>query len=142
VLPAWLARSAEISGRILPAVRELLDSGVWDPDRFPENALLGRALAGTYLPPMNAFRPRELRALVEAEGFRVLRLGGIGTLAHLCGPETWRRLFDDPRQREGFLDLCERFDAEVLPDGPGTRSRAGLLVVAERAGLQRSPAGA
>jgi hypothetical protein len=29
-----------------------------------------------------------------------------------------------------FLDLGERFDREVLPDGPGTRQRAGLIAVA------------
>ena len=34
---------------------------------------------------------------------------------------------------EQFLDLCERFDREILPDGPGTRQRAGLIAVAERA---------
>ena len=31
-----------------------------------------------------------------------------------------------------FLELCERFDREILPEGLGTR-RAGLIAVAERA---------
>ena len=29
-----------------------------------------------------------------------------------------------------FLYLCERFDQEVLPDGPGSKQRAGLIAVA------------
>jgi len=31
---------------------------------------------------------------------------------------------------QDFLDLCERFDREVLPGGPGTRQRAGLIAAA------------
>jgi hypothetical protein len=40
---------------------------------------------------------------------------------HVCQDEA---LFQD------FVDLCERFDQEVLLDGPGTRQRAGLIAVA------------
>jgi hypothetical protein len=31
-----------------------------------------------------------------------------------------------------FCDLCERYDREVLPEGPGTSARAGLIAVAQR----------
>ena len=31
---------------------------------------------------------------------------------------------------QDFVDLCERFDLEVLPDGPGSKQRAGLIAVA------------
>jgi hypothetical protein len=37
----------------------------------------------------------------------------------------------DAKLFEEFVDLCERFDREILPEGPGTCMRAGLLSVAE-----------
>lgn len=61
---------------------------------------------------------------------RVLRCGGLGTLANLCGQETLAQMRQDEALFAAFLDLCERFDREVLPDGPGTRQRAGLTAVA------------
>jgi hypothetical protein len=37
----------------------------------------------------------------------------------------------DEKLYAGFLDLCDRYDIEVAPDGAGTRARAGLIAVAE-----------
>lgn len=81
-----------------------------------------------YFGPLKAFLPGELRAALEREGMRVLRCGGLGTLANLCGQETVARALQEDLF-ETFLDLCEQFDREVLPDGPGTRQRAGLIAV-------------
>ena len=44
-----------------------------------------------------------------------------------------RKCHKDENLLRLFLDLCERFDHEISPDGPGTRQRVGLLAVAERA---------
>ena len=62
---------------------------------------------------------------------RVLRPGALGSLAYLCGGETVKRVLEHESLFQEFLDLCEHFDREVLPDGPGTRERAGLITVAE-----------
>ena len=85
-----------------------------------------------YLGTIRAFLPGELRALLAQAGLRVVRCGGLGSLAGLCRPETIERVVTDPETLEQFLGLCERFDEMVLPDGPGTRQRAGLIAVAER----------
>lgn len=61
---------------------------------------------------------------------RVLRCGGLGTLANLCDPEAVERVRQDTSLFQDFVDLCERFVQEVLPEGPGTRQRAGLIAVA------------
>jgi hypothetical protein len=63
---------------------------------------------------------------------RVLRIGGLGTLANLCGKETVERARKDASLFEEFLDLCDNFDREILPFGPGTAQRAGLIATAER----------
>jgi hypothetical protein len=64
----------------------------------------------------------------------VLRCGGLGTLSNLCGQETIQQVLGNEMALEAFLDLCERFDRESLPDGPGTRQRAGLIAVAQPRG--------
>jgi hypothetical protein len=63
----------------------------------------------------------------------VLGLGGLGSLANLCGPEAVQRAQVDEALFWEFVELCDRYDREILPDGPGTRERAGLILVAERA---------
>ena len=64
---------------------------------------------------------------------RVLRVGGLGSLANLCGKETVERVLKNEDLFQEFLDLCEYFDREILPHGPGTRQRSGMIAVAERA---------
>jgi hypothetical protein len=81
---------------------------------------------------IKAFLPGELKAILESAGMRVLRCGGLGSLAGFCRQETLDRLQNDEQLMEQFLDLCERFDGEILPHGPGTRQRAGLIAVATR----------
>jgi len=58
--------------------------------------------------------------------------GGLGSLASLCDREMVAGVSKDGDLLHAFLDACERFDAEILPCGPGTRLRAGLIAVARR----------
>jgi len=68
------------------------------------------------------------------DGMRVVRVGGLGSLASLCGMDQLKQVLDGEVPFQQFLDLCERFDREIMLDGPGTRQRAGLIAVGERAG--------
>ncbi len=133
MVPVWLASSLEVAGRFLPAVYAMLDQGEWHQEQFPENAMLAKGLTQDYLGALKAFLPSELREVLERVGMRVLRIGGLGSLANLCGKETVERVTRDEVLFQEFLELCERFDREILPKGPGTRQRAGLIAVAERA---------
>jgi SAM-dependent methyltransferase len=133
MVPVWVASSLEVAGRFLPAVYAMLDQGEWHQERFPENAMLAKGLTEDYLGALKAFLPSELREALEQVGMRVLRIGGLGSLANLCGKETVERVTRDEVLFQEFLELCERFDREILPKGPGTRQRAGLIAVAERA---------
>jgi len=91
---------------------------------------LSKGVTQDYFGAFRAFLPGELRALLEEAGMRVLRCGGLGTLANFCDPEAVERACQDEALFQDFVDLCERFDREVLPEGPGTRQRAGLIAVA------------
>lgn len=128
----FLAAGLQSSGQIVPAAYDLLDYGVWHQDAYPENEDLTVGMTQDYLGTIRAFFPRELKAQVEATGLRVLRSSALGTLANLCGGETIEAVMANKRLLSEFLDLCERFDLEIMPDGPGTYHRSGLLAVAVR----------
>lgn len=134
MVPITVSGSLKSTGRLLPAVETMARTGSWHQDQFPENSLLSRGCTQDYLGPLRAFLPTELRLALEAEGFVVERCGGLGSLANFCGPEALSVAQGDPILWEQFHDLCEQFDLELLPDGPGTRQRSGLLAVATRPG--------
>jgi SAM-dependent methyltransferase len=130
MIPIWVSASVQVAGRILPAVEAMFERGEWHQDQFPENPLLSKGVTQDYFPGFRAFLPGELRTLLEKTGMRVLRCGGLGTLANFCGAEAVEQVCEKEALFQEFLDLCERFDQELLPEGPGTRQRAGLIAVA------------
>jgi SAM-dependent methyltransferase len=132
LVPFWTRGSIEILGRIVPAVEAMAARGEWRQDQYTENAALTRGCTQDYTGPIKAFLPVELRALIEDAGFHVLRCGGLGSLANLVGQETVARVLADEELLSQFLDECERYDHEILPQGPGTWQRCGLIAVAER----------
>lgn len=103
----------------------------WHRDQFPENA----QLVPTYLGTLEAFDATQLRQILQSLGMEVTRCGGLGSLVLLAGPESLKIALADDTVFEKYLDLCERFDLEVLQDGPGTARRAGLIAVAKRAAM-------
>ncbi|MEW5872948.1 MAG: class I SAM-dependent methyltransferase [Chloroflexota bacterium] len=127
-----IAASLEIYGSFTPAAAAMLETGAWHQEQFPENPALARGMTQDYMGALQAFTPGEVREILEQCGLHVLRCGGLGSLASLCGPETVGRVLQDDSLLRTFLDDCETFDRELLPCGPGTRQRSGLIAVAER----------
>jgi hypothetical protein len=132
MIPVWIEASLLVYRGFSDAVAEMLYQGRWHQDQFLSNARLSQGATDNYLGPLKAFLPSELRAILAGAGLRVLRCGGLGSLAGQCAPETLQRLQQVPALWEKFLDLCDYYDREILVDGPGTRQRAGLIAVAER----------
>jgi len=130
MIPVWVSASVKVAGCLLPAVGAMFDRGEWHQEQLPENPLLSKGVTQDYLGAFRAFMPGELRGPLEEAGMRVLRCGGLGTLANFCGPEVMELVHQDETLFQDFVDLCERFDREILPEGPGTRQRAGLIAVA------------
>ena len=93
---------------------------------------MSRGCTQDYFGAFQAFLPSELRALLEQAGMRVLRCGGLGSLANFIGEKALGRATQNETLIKEFLDLCERFDREIMPQGPGTTQRAGLIAVAKR----------
>jgi ubiquinone/menaquinone biosynthesis C-methylase UbiE len=130
----WLNYSLAASGTVMPAVTEMLAHGRWERDPLEPND----AIANRF--PFEAFRaftPAELRAAIEATGLAVTSSRGIGSLTHLYLLHLYRQQPAEshaariPRD-EAFVDLCDQFDREVMPDGPGSFRRAGVIAIAER----------
>lgn len=128
----WISSSINATGRIAPAVHALLEHGEWCQDESPENAQPVKGCAPDDFGPIKAFLPGELKKILNESGLIVQRLGGLGSLAYMCNPETIQRVTQDIGLFNEFCDLCERYDREVLPEGPGTSARAGLIAVAQR----------
>lgn len=121
--------------RFFPAIYEMIKTGQWHQEQYPDNALLSKGATEGYLGALKAFFPDELRKIMVQSGMRILRLGGLGSLANLCGGEVLKPVLEDEALFQEFLNLCEDFDKEILPEGPGTKERAGLIAVAERIGI-------
>lgn len=130
----WIAEGFRMTGGFVDAIYPMLERGEWYQDQFPENKILSKGCAQDYFGVFKAFLPDELRKILKQAGMKVLRCGGLGSLAFFCGQETVEQVVKDKSLLNAFLDLCERFDREILPDGPGTRQRAGLIAVAEPVG--------
>ncbi|HEY0255616.1 MAG TPA: hypothetical protein VGC41_29000, partial [Kofleriaceae bacterium] len=103
-----------------PAVAEMMASGRWDATQFPDNALIYPDVCD--IVSFKAFDVDELAAAIAKHmDVRVAR--SIGSLTQLLA------LHGSP---EVSPELCEQFDIEVMPRGPGSFRRAGVMVVATR----------
>jgi ubiquinone/menaquinone biosynthesis C-methylase UbiE len=131
MIAVWTNSSLTKTGGLIAAVDAMMKRGEWHQEQFPDNKVLAEGLTQNYFGPLKAFLPNELRKVLEGEGMRILRCGGLGSLSGLCDPQALLRAANDSAKLESFLTLCERFDSEILPDGVGTRQRAGLIAVAQ-----------
>ncbi|HKF52575.1 MAG TPA: class I SAM-dependent methyltransferase [Candidatus Acidoferrales bacterium] len=132
MIASWTSSSLFKTGKLVPAVEAMLSRGEWHQDQFPDNEALTEGLTQNYLGSLKAFTPGELQSALENCGMKVLRCSGLGSLAALCTPEAIQRAVNDEVVFKEFLSRCEQFDRDILPDGPGTRQRAGLIAVARR----------
>ena len=134
MVASWVSSSLTKTGQLAPAVDAMLNRGEWHQEQFANNKILTEGLTQNYLGALKAFTPGELKSVLESCEMKVLRCGGLGSLAALCAAEAIERAMNDSAVFESLVSICEQFDKEVLPGGPGTRQRAGLIAVAQRPG--------
>jgi SAM-dependent methyltransferase len=127
----WIRASINSFDCFIPSVKEMLENGYWHQDQFPENAILAKGCTMDYIGTVKAFLPGELRTALETQNMDIVRLGSIGSLACLCGGEVVGRITSDKGLLSEFADMCEYYDKFVMPEGPGTWQRAGLIAVAK-----------
>jgi len=127
-----LQASLQLANKILPMVYAMFDKGEWHQEQFPENPMFSKGATQEYMGAMKAFLPNELECILQNAGMRPVLVHGLGSLARWFDQETLERMRSNAALYEEFLDLCERFDSEIMPGGTGTRERMGLIAVAER----------
>jgi SAM-dependent methyltransferase len=130
----WLNYSLSKLGTLHPSVMEMLHSGIFQQDTYPDGKTL------TAIPALKAYNPEELTRELTSRGMRVLECRSIGSLTHLYLLHLYRQfpaeevheklnaLSDQP----DFLELCDYFDKHVMPQGMGSFRRAGLYAAAEK----------
>lgn len=123
--------SLVLSGKLLEAVNEFMETGLWHQDQFPENKVFTKGLTQDYLGTMKAFTLSELKTIIEQANMHILRLGAFGFLSNTFEKKTIDKIFQDNTLSKEFIDLADRFDKEILPEGVGVRQRCGLIAVAE-----------
>ena len=128
MIPLWVAATFPKFKKIVPAVKSMIKDGFWHYDQHSHNKKIVPGYFGT----LKAFLPSELAALIKANGFNVKTCRALGSLANLAGKDTVDFVKQNQRAMETFLDLCEDFDQNIMPCGPGTKQRAGLIAIAER----------
>ena len=139
MVSVWCSAEVQASIQSTEALRAIWERGEWHQDQFPGNPMFSKGCTQDYFGAFRTFLPNELRTILDGAGMRVLRCGGLGSLALLCGQEVVQRVLEDPARFEYFVGLCERFDHEIMPYGPGTRQRAGLIAVAAPESAQGQP---
>jgi len=130
----WLNYSLTKFNRIHPAVKDMMTTGYFCKANYDDADDL------TSITELKAFDPAELRAVLNENDMNVLECRSIGSLTHLYLMHLYRQnsgdavhekinaLSKDPE----FLDLCDEFDKQVMPEGMGSFRRAGLFAIAEK----------
>jgi SAM-dependent methyltransferase len=95
MIAIWVGTSLSRTGQLGLAVDAMINCGEWHQQQFPGNEILAEGLTQNYLGPLKAFSPAELRRILESAGMRILRCGGIGSLAGLCDQAVLQRVTND-----------------------------------------------
>lgn len=130
----WLNYSLSKLNRIHPAVKCMMETGYFCKSDYND------ADALTDINELKAYDVDELRAILRENGMSVLECRSIGSLSHLYLMHLYRRYpaeivhekITEISEDAEFLDMCDYFDRNVMPEGMGSFRRAGILAVAEK----------
>jgi ubiquinone/menaquinone biosynthesis C-methylase UbiE len=89
-----------------------------------------RSLQPTLFPSWHAFRPDEIKELLERKGCQVKRISAPGTLARFVDPQLLKRLINDEEAYESYLDFEEKYDSDIYVLGIGSVGAGGLMIIA------------
>lgn len=134
MIATWLNYSMNLFNSITPAVYEMLDNGYWEKSQFESNKEIFESFFN--LESFKAYTPIELKSELEKNNMRVIFSRSLGSLTHLYLLHLYRQnpnavQSQNLKASKDFVDLCEKFDKEIMTDGPGSFRRAGVIALAE-----------
>lgn len=137
MIATWINYSLRSTGKLTSAVYEMLENGYWNKQQFPENENISCSI-----PMFKAYTPKEVEEELCANGMKVIANRSLGSLSHLYLMHLRHsdlRINDiDGDILNHFIDICDTYDIEIMPNGPGSFRRSGIIAVAETGGRQGS----
>ena len=133
----WLNYSLSKLNRIHPSVKDMMETGYFNKSNYNDADEL------TAITELKAYSLEELRNILQRNGMNVLECHSIGSLTHLYLMHLYRQNTADEVHKKintismdkDFLELCDYFDKNVMPDGMGSFRRAGIFAAAEKTEL-------
>jgi len=115
-------------------VKQMMETGYFCKRDYED------ADALTDINELKAYGIDELRGVLQENGMRVLDCRSIGSLTHLYlmhlyrqhPAEIVREKINVISENVEFLEMCDYFDRNVMPEGMGSFRRAGILAIAEK----------
>jgi ubiquinone/menaquinone biosynthesis C-methylase UbiE len=87
-----------------------------------------RKLQASLMPSWHAFTLQEISSLLSTHGWKVARVSAPCALARFADPELLRKLFDDEKAYQDYLDFEEEYDSETHVLGMSSGAGGSLLV--------------
>ena len=133
----WLNYSLSKGKGIHPSVRDMLEKGFFDKSDYEDADEL------TAIKELKAYTPKELREILEKSGLEVKECRSIGSLTHLYLMHLYRaypeaevnKKINEISRDPEFIELCDYYDRFVMPEGPGSFRRAGVIAAACKKGV-------
>ncbi len=133
----WLNYSLSKLNRIHPSVKNMMETGYFNKADYDDADEL------TAISELKAFSIEELRNILQQNSMNVLECRSIGSLTHLYLMHLYRQNnADDVHKKinavsteKDFLELCDYYDKNVMPEGMGSFRRAGIFAAAEKSEL-------
>ena len=137
MIATWINYSLRSTGMLTPAVYEMLENGYWNKQQFPENEVMSCTI-----PMFKAYTLKEVKEELCSNGMEVIVARSLGSLSHLYLMHlrhTDLKINDfDGDLLNQFIEICENYDINIMPDGPGSFRRSGIIAVAETGGIHGS----
>ncbi len=99
-----------------PLAKEIWESGLFEP---PEETAEEFKKGGTPWPVNYLFLPEELKAILQENGIKDIRLSGPGAFSRSIPNTILKQLLLSSDNRTEFLDLCYNFDSQPSVCGLG-----------------------
>ena len=137
MVATWLNYSLSKLNCIHPSVIDMMTTGYFNKSNYEDADVL------TSISELKAYDAHELRDVLEEHGLNVIECRSIGSLTHLYLMHLYRQYpaeivnekMNTISANKDFLEICDYYDKNVMPDGMGSFERAGIFAIAEKARL-------
>lgn len=130
----WLNYSLTKLNRIHPSVKKMMTTGYFSKSDYED------ADALTTISELKAYDVDELSKILRDNSMNVIECRSMGSLTHLYLMHLYRQnsagdvheKINEISTEKEFLEICDYYDKNVMPNGMGSFRRAGIFAIAEK----------